>query len=308
MSDSRTFRVLFVDLDGTLILDNSFHLFLWAIAVNGDLRLRGALFRAFGMRLLARASGRESMKRAVLRAFSSADKRQQQAIVSYTLAKMSSTVSRPVMQHVTSYRNDGWRVVLATAAPCCYARPFAVSLGFDDCLASPEPVAAREWKELIGARKADACLAWAHRHSEGTTSEIATITDHLDDLPLLKWSSQVVIQASKADADLLIGELPDAPAIKRIDPVAQDNHGGMWLWINDAPSGPHDIWEVKTILSKHRYALLYRADSNWGRVEAGHSLGDAALRSDCPRPPSARERLVVAGHRVLVRDVLGVYH
>lgn len=301
-------KVVFVDLDGTLVLDNSFHLFLWSLWTEGGPRLRLALFRAASARMMSRRNGRSRMKQAMLQAFAGASADRQRAIIARTLAMMQRTVSRPVLTRVLAYRNEGWLSVLATAAPDCYARPFAEALGFDACLASPGVQDPENWNELIGARKAAACRAWAADLAGSTISEIAVISDHSDDLPLLRMASRVVIQAAPSDAAALVGGLPAGTVAEQIDPVSAHETGGMWLWINDRPWGPCDIWEVKTVLSKHRYALLYRTDGSWDRILPGCSLSDAALRVDCPRPPSARDRLSVAARRLIVRDYLGVYH
>ncbi len=301
-------KVLFVDLDGTLVLDNSFHLFLWSIWVEGGWKLRAALVCAGLTRAFRGGNGRIRMKQRVLHAFAQAAPDRQRIVVQHTLAKMNRTVSRPVLARVSAYRGEGWLAVLATAAPECYARPFADALGFDDCLASPLVTTSEAWVELVGAQKADACRGWAKAASRGAIPEVVVISDHLDDLPLLRLASRVVLQATPDDAASLIDGLSAGTQIEQIDPVGCDEQGGMWLWINDSPSGPYDPWEVETILSKHRYALLYRGDSRWGRVLAGDSLAGAALRVECPRPPAPRDRMSVAARRLIVRDVLGVFH
>lgn len=301
-------KVLFVDLDGTVVLDNSFHLFLWSIWVHGGTKLRMVLLRAALARLIRVSDGRMRMKRSVLHGFAQAGAGRQSAVVRHTLAKMSRTVSQPVLARTAAYRDDGWLVVLATAAPECYARPFAEILGFDDCLATPPVTDPEEWVELIGMRKAQACRAWAEALAGSNSAEVAAISDHREDLPLLQMASRVVIQAPPDDAEWLMSGLPDGTLIDQIDPVNGDENGGMWLWINDRPSGPHDSWEVRTILSKHRYALLYRDNARWSRVLPGHSLERAALRAECPRPPAVRDRMSVAARRIVIRDILGIFH
>lgn len=308
MTGVRVPGVLFVDLDGTLLLDNSFHLFVWSLWLKGGSRLRWGLVKAAFVRLLACRDPRVRMKRSILHAFFRSPVDRRQAVVNHTLRKMTPTISRPVLERISSYRDKGWYAVLATAAPECYARPFAEILGLDDCLASPEVEYPEDWFELIGARKAEACKAWAAGVVERAPVEIAAITDHPDDLPLLRLCSHVVIQAPPADAEELIHVLSEKVSHEHIDPVGVDRTGGMWLWINDGPSGPFDEWEVRTILSKHRYALLYRSDMSWRRALPGQSLHDAATRLDCPRPPGARIRVSVAARRFVVRDLLGVYH
>lgn len=312
MSADKSSKVLFVDLDGTLVLDNSYHAFLWAMWVEAGVKLRFAIVRAALTRVfwiaLRRYDGRVRMKRSLLHAFAKGNADYQRAVVTQTLAKMKETVSQPVMEMVSRYQAQGWLVVIATAAPDCYARPFGEMLGFDDCLASPPVTTPASWVELIGESKAQACKRWIEAKAGPTTCEVAAISDHCEDLPLLRMASRVAIQAPPDEMRWLMAELPAKTSVEQIDPVGCDEHGGMWLWINDRPSGPHDSWEVRTILSKHRYALLYRGGARWSRVLPGHSLSGAALRAECPRPPTPRDRISVAARRLLVRDVLGVFH
>lgn len=249
------------------------------------------------------------MKRFILQKFGEADLGSQRVIVKRTLDKMDWTLSRPVLQKIAAYRDEGWCTVLATAAPECYARPFSEAFGFDDCIASPPVLGDEPWEEMIGLRKAESCKAWADAIALDGIAEFAAITDHPDDLPLLRLASRVVIQAPPKDADWLVGHLSCATDVFQIDPIGGcGDRGGMWLWIDDRPAGPCDVWEVRTLLSKHRYALLYRRDFRWERALPGDSLDDAAIRIDCPRPPTAMARVSIAARRRIVRDFLGIFH
>lgn len=301
-------KVLFVDLDGTLILDNSYHHFLWSLWVKGGSTLRIALVRAFLVRMLRSRDGRTRMKRSLLHAFARTSADCQRAVLTNTLAMMREAVSRPVIERVSAFRDSGWLTVLATAAPDCYAQEFARELKFDACLASPAVTQASEWEELFGARKADACRAWAETVVGTADTKIAVISDHRDDLPLFQMASRVVIQAPPEDAARIISGLAVGTVVEQIDPVGPEETGGIWLWMNDRARGPYDPWEVKTILSKHRYALMYQGDSRWGRVLPGQSLIGAVHRVDCPLPPTPRDRISVAARRFMVRDQLGVFH
>lgn len=308
MNSSPTTKVLFVDLDGTLVLDNSYHLFLWSLWAKGGPRFRLALVHQAIVRLLHARGGRMEMKRSLLHSFARTTTDRQRAVLLNTLAMMRQTVSRPVIERVSEFRDNGWLTVLATAAPDCYAQEFATTLGFDACLASPAVTEPNEWVELVGSQKADACRALTVAVAGSNVAEIAAISDHRDDLPLLQMASRVVIQAHPADAASIISGLSIGTSVEQIDPVGCDEDGGIWLWMNDRAWGPYDSWEVKTILSKHRYALMYHRDSRWRRVVPGQSLAGAARRVDCPRPPAPFDRLSVAARRLIVRDYFGFFH
>lgn len=224
------------------------------------------------------------------------------------MSKLRQTVSHPVLARLSVMQDQGWLTVLATAAPDCYAKPFAQSLGIDDCLATPTVATRGEWAELIGEEKARACKSWVETRSMGTAAQLVAITDHYDDMPLLRMASRVIIQASTEEAAGLVAELSTEVPIEHIDPVTDEGVGGMWLWMDDRPAGPYDSWEVRTILSKHRHALLYKGNAQWGRVLPGGSLAEAALRAECPRPPAIRDRISIAARRRVVRDLLGIFH
>lgn len=307
MNSTSHLRVVFVDLDGTMILDNSFHSFLRATWSVGGFPLRVTIVAACLTRAIRRG-GRAAMKRSILRGFAKAPQYRQAAVVRRTLAMMTATLSEPIHGKLADFAANGWTIVLATAAPDCYARPFAEAQGFDACLASPDVNSSGEWNELMGTRKANACLAWTALRSEEGPSEIAVLSDHSDDLPLLRMASVVVIQAKTESSARIASELSPATRIEQIDPIAEECAGGIWLWIDDLPSGPHDSWEIRTILSKHRYALHYVGNGKWKRIRPGESLEAAVPRLTCPRPPTTGDRIGIIMKRKVVRDLLGIFH
>ena len=65
------------------------------------------------------------------------------------LARLRMTLSSPVIATIDRWRAEGGEVVLATAAPDCYARPLAEQLELADCLATPSRVGPK-WRELSG--------------------------------------------------------------------------------------------------------------------------------------------------------------
>lgn len=300
-------RTLFVDLDGTFVLGNSYMEFLRACWLQGDLRMRLILAGAIANRAVSGRRGRLRMKVSIARSFGQLDEVQQQAIVDATTTAMRRIVSRPVQEKVESFRSEGWAIVLATAALDCYATQFSEELGFDHCIASPPVIPGLQWQECWGSIKADRCRTFASALHEGAL-EMAAMSDHADDLPLLRACSSVVIQASASESKKLAASLPENVQVSIIDPLAAEGGGGIWLWFMDAPSGPHDPWEVRTILSKHRYSLMYVGDGAWRRTRPGDSLTPAVLRVHCPRPPSALARISVALSRKIVRDSLQIFH
>ncbi len=304
MADAAQRAVVFCDLDGTLVLDNSFHVFLSAAWSRAHPAQRVALGLRLGLRALGRLSGGHSeMKRRVLVWFARQPEAWRNAVIAATLVRLHATLSAPIRTALRRHADAGARIVLATAAPEIYARPFADQIGATDCLATN---AATQFHALIGARKRAACAAWLTKHPP---AHIIVLTDHPDDLPLLHLAHEAVIQAPPAVFAAIRDQL-DAPAphLHHIDPWAAQPEGGYWLWFDDRPSGPLDAWEVKTILSKHRYAQIYAGQGNWRPIGPGQGLEPATLRRDCPSPPVSRRRLKIHLHRRLQRDLLGVFH
>ena len=301
---TETRPIVFVDLDGTLVLRNSFHLFLERLWSRGSLGTRLRLCSAGAQRVLARRGGRLLMKRKAMSIFEQLAPSRQQAVLSDIAKALTAAVSPPVKQLMEEWRGRGATVVLATAAPRVYAEPFAVSMGCDGCLATPS-ASTEDWGELLGEAKARACLGWLA--SGGFTGPVVVVTDHEDDLPLMRIADEVVIHASPTVATRIEQRLPATVLTTLIDPSADQLRGGAWLWIDGRLSGPHDKWELRTIMSKHRYALVFRADGTWERLTRG-SHSNAALREEPPRLPEPFDRLRVAVRRRLVRDKLGIYH
>jgi phosphoserine phosphatase len=300
-------RVLFVDLDGTLVLENSFHTFLRAAWTQGNNRLRAQLLLAVSLRPTGGGSdARLAMKRRVLSAFSKASSTCQDRIVTVTLARVRMTLSSPVMTTIDAWRAQGGEVVLATAAPDCYARPLAEELKFTDCLASPSRVGPN-WRELSGPAKAEACRRWLGLRDD-VAGEIGVITDHQDDLDLLRLADRAIVQGStRAFAGIASAVGPDVD-LAHLDTVSGQDGGGIWLWFDGRPSGPHDRWEVETIMSKHRYALIYTGDGRWERLLPHTDLDKAVPRVDCPGTPSLTTQMTIAFKRKVIREQLGIFH
>lgn len=298
--------LLVVDLDGTLVLGNSFHDFLLVSWKLGSTCLRIRMLGAFLIRTLStRADKRWRMKQAVLRAFDRMEDSRRQRIVDRVVIEQANMFSTPVLREIARANESGVPVMLATAAPALYAAPLAKSLNIPICLATESASL-----ELLGEAKAIAVQEWLA--AAGTTSaavHLTLVTDHPDDVPLMRMSSTVLIQAAP-DRVAQIAELLEGSSVvvRHIDSVSEQNGGGFWIWFDDRPSGPHDRWELRTILSKHRYALAYVGAGRWTRIRPGERLDELVPRSECPTVPGMRQRLTTLTHRRVVRDRLGIFH
>lgn len=302
-------HVLFCDLDGTLVLDNSFHVFLSALWSAAGPAGRASLALALGLRLAGRAGGgHRGMKRRVMGWFARQPVEWQEAVAARTVARLRPTLSRPVLAVLEEARAAGGTVVLATAAPAVYARHLAVEIGAAACIASDGT--GRGFVERLAGAKAEACRDLLAALPGGRTGCVVTVlTDHADDLPLLAMADRIVLQAEAAEAESILRRLPDgAGEVTVVDPCAAQAGGGFWLWFDDRPVGPLDVWEVRMALSKHRHAAIHAGGGRWRRILPGQALEPAGRRADCPRPPSSAARLGLHLRRRVLRDFLGIYH
>lgn len=297
--------VAFVDLDGALVLENSYHSFVLAMLSHGQPSTRRAIGRCM-IRRLSNKDGRVAMKRRLAQAFVGQPADIRARVVSSVVERMHGAVSQPVLHLARDWQSAGATLVLATAALDVYARPIALSLGFDDCIATPTCVDG-DWVEAFRETKAELCDRWL-ADSQERSGRVAMITDSCDDLPLASRASIAVFQGSNVGYDTFRSKLSGETWSLHIDAVGAQAEGGYWLWFDDAPSGPHDRWEVETILSKHRYALLYRGAGTWGRIIKCQDLPGAVKRHDCPLHPSITDRLAVMCRRQIIRDGLGIFH
>lgn len=297
--------LLVVDLDGTLVLGNSFHEFLSVAWRLGGVRLRAGLFFAFARRAVSsRPDRRWKMKQSVLRAFTRLDPMRQRAITEGVLVRLQQMLSQPVLREIDRARDADVPVILATAAPALYARPFAEALQLSECLATDSPAL-----ELIGDDKARAVLEWMAASGTPAEADLTVVTDHRDDLPLMQIASHVVLQGTPTEIRAIEGAIADTTiAVSHIDAVSEQTQGGHWLWFDDRASGPYDVWELRTILSKHRYALGYVGAGRWTRVQPGRPLEHLVARRESPRPPAMRQRIKIMARRQIVRDRLRIFH
>lgn len=294
-----------MDLDGTLVLGNSFHEFLGGLWRYGGWITRYRLLVIALRRVLIRGrGGRQLMKFRVVRLYLTLTPARALDVVSATVEACLSQVSQPVRELLRTRATAGWKVVLATAAPASYADVLAARFEMDGCLASPQP--GRPEDELIGERKAAAVRGWI-KEAGLVDVPLLVVTDHIDDLPLLAAADEIALHCPAAERVAIEAELGRS-ATHGLDPLAPQVPGGLWLWFDDRASGPHDVWETMTILSKHRYALLYVGSGCWQRVQDGSSLSSGVQRTSSPRPPSPRQRIGIQSRRRLVRDRLGVFH
>ena len=181
---------LVIDLDGTLLQTNTFRDYLrfcgrCAVpAFRWDLALSIALWVTLRkVRLITHSTMKRHLMQRTARFM------QQKGRLD-DFAEEELLRGNPHVQAVMErYRNRGYLLVLATAAPALYAKALADDYRLDACLGTPLPseVVIGEWHENVGEEKAQTLQRFLQQHDAHME---ALITDHHDDLPLLRLNAQ----------------------------------------------------------------------------------------------------------------------
>lgn len=194
--------LVLVDLDGTLVRGNSFHIWLRHMVTTGlrtltlPARLASRLSICFFAALrLGRLISHARLKRACQRVWSSAMARSSDPayeLDSFLAALMRRTDAR-ICDWVSESQRDGAIAVLTTAAPGDYASPLARRLGFDGVVATPQ-AHSEPWSENLREAKRQNTAAYLQRMGWQRQRTIL-FTDHIDDLPLMRAVEEVCIVA-----------------------------------------------------------------------------------------------------------------
>lgn len=169
-------KAIILDLDGTLVNTNTFTLFTLSLMRNLPTALPvAAIALKRKLRMLSHAEAKQ-------RILAVATSRTGRRFVGRFVERL---VERHLRDSVYSLameeRQKGSLVILATAAPALYAEDIARYTGLDGCIATP-----LGGPENMGAEKARRVEEWLHEN--GARLE-AVLTDHSDDLPLMRLAS-----------------------------------------------------------------------------------------------------------------------
>ena len=179
-------RVLVVDLDGTLYDVNTFHEFLKYLLryYFNDFRMFKFNILLFFIKLrLFRMISHSRLKYKVLELIKNEDIDYQDFILKLSKHK----------NEIEEIADSSFDVkILATAAPSCYAKYIAKTEGFDECLATdfPEDGFSTDFENLR-ERKKENLLDYFKKNN--LKSVDVFITDHIDDLPIIKIAKKNII-------------------------------------------------------------------------------------------------------------------
>lgn len=168
-------KIVIVDLDGTLVDGNTLHLYLKSALLTAPFGIRARIAGLLVLRRL-RIISHVAMKFGALRRIKPTD-RLNDRFVKNVKRKMRSNVTRLL----EDYRQEGCTVLLATAAPDIY-----IPLIWTEEFLATKTDGNEQKDEMRGETKAAAVSNFMHR---GDTIH-AVITDHHDDLPLLRLEAQ----------------------------------------------------------------------------------------------------------------------
>lgn len=192
MVDLQDKEVVIFDLDGTLLRVNSFKVWLlyWGLLPWVKPGFSLALYRILWLRLRRRID-RVAMKNAVMQAFERHRKSGKGVAERLFIRLLWLLRRRGVVDRAYAEDAAGKHVVLATAAPECYAAPLVERLGLKYLVAST--VSGGRMRETIGEEKRQAVLELLHQQQWRTESLTVLWTDHKDDLPLAALVQKIIL-------------------------------------------------------------------------------------------------------------------
>lgn len=180
---------IIVDLDGTLLRRNSFKEYLKFAAWQSLRQLRidvipriAAWIAVRKLRLITHSRLKQRLMR-ITEPIMGPDE----------LHKFANRLARhihpKVLKLCRQMRQTNSAVILATAAPASYAALIAQGVSLDGCIATPSSDTP-DWRETVREEKRDQVLAFLQCHE---LSLCAIITDHRDDLPLMRAAKDIVL-------------------------------------------------------------------------------------------------------------------
>ena len=185
-------KVLVVDLDGSLYSINTFHFFITYLIRHSIRRIDVSLFcllvYVIGLRGLKIIS-HSKMKYIILNSIKSKEQ------IGYK--KFVSSISK-YKREIEAIKNNFDLKILATAAPSCYASIIAKNEQFHTCLGTNFPTKSfHDRFENIKEEKKENVMNYLV--SQNITKIDTFITDHLDDLPLIKLANRNIIVSPSQD-------------------------------------------------------------------------------------------------------------
>ncbi len=176
------------DLDLTFVNVNTFHCWMKFLVKTFwyNPKIIAAIIKITLKRYL-RLCKHSEMKREILRI---TNKYSRNINISGFVDFLEKKINKKVFEHYSSIRNE--ITILATAAPDIYAIPFGKKLGFTFITATSSLIS-DDWVENIKEQKCISVQKIIHSNTACTGKNIEIITDHHDDLPLMKLAGDTIL-------------------------------------------------------------------------------------------------------------------
>ncbi|MDR8393487.1 haloacid dehalogenase-like hydrolase [Aliifodinibius sp. S!AR15-10] len=186
-------EVAVFDLDGTLLINNSYKVFLFTwfifLILNRRIRTVHQLFLILRKRLI-KNSNRVATKRKVLELYF---KDRNDLYEKYLTSILFFFRRKSVVKRLEELKGE-YIIILATAAYCFYAKPLAKKFGISKIVCSTYGEMKKN-KECNGLEKLKRIEA-----NYGFTKFKYLFTDHIDDLPIAKKTNHVFLVNPAVDS------------------------------------------------------------------------------------------------------------
>jgi HAD superfamily phosphoserine phosphatase-like hydrolase len=195
-------RIAIYDLDRTVLRKPTFTLFLlWAAWLEAPWRLLllpalAALMIGYALRLY----GRDRFKPAAIRLMlgaSIAPARAETLAARFAAWRVPNDVPQGAAACIARDRAEGYRLLMATAAPEFYASAIADALEFDAIVASRHRrdadgnwLPALDGANCYGEEKARRVAEWLAAHAPGGTAHIRAYSDHVSDAAIFALANE----------------------------------------------------------------------------------------------------------------------
>ncbi len=178
-------KAVVVDFDLTLVKVNSFELFYKELAKYTLKKRRLGLLAFLVYQIIQRKSRLISHARLKRNTLLYLDNIDIEAFITSFTNLLMKFLAVDVVGTIDYYRNKGYGIFLSTAAPQLYIDSFLdkSKLVFDGVICSTKPEKGKEWKENLNENKKVMTIATLKKNDYCLS---VLITDHRDDLPLLK--------------------------------------------------------------------------------------------------------------------------
>lgn len=191
-------KAVIVDFDQTFVKVNSFEMFYKEQVFYSLRNLRLIRFLFFLLNIVlrkARFISHSELKKRVLAYLYTKDNSE---FMSSFIKKLDSCIALDVLALCEDFKSKGFSVYLCTAAPSIYILPFLKSIPFrfDDVVCTPNYTRGANWIENLSVHKKESVENLLLQKNEYLS---VLITDHKDDLPLLKVqkSRNILVRPSK---------------------------------------------------------------------------------------------------------------